>query len=145
MRCYWEALCVPCICGQRLTKQLWAVQGKYDVIKMSECNNVRAHKEKKREEELAGLQHDFTLKKEKLRSLVEQHNLRDADPLGASPCLSLNLQNVRQESIGSPVFLCAAPWRKPVHCVTPWQRAKGACAAPSSVLTFVQARGHTQS
>ncbi|CAL5229307.1 g12609 [Coccomyxa viridis] len=56
--------------------------GKYNVIKMSECNNVRAHMEKKREEELAGLQHDFTLKKEKLRSLVEQYNLRDADPLG---------------------------------------------------------------
>ena len=59
-------------------------QGKYEVLKVGECNNVRAHKERKREEELAGLQRDFALKKEKLRSLVEDHNLRDADPLGES-------------------------------------------------------------
>ena len=84
---------------------MWAVQGKYNVIKMSECNNVRAHMEKKREEELAGLQHDFTLKKEKLRSLVEQYNLRDADPLGRTPCLSLKLQNERQE----PLLACLQP------------------------------------
>ena len=64
------------------------MQGKYDVIKMTECNNFRAHKEKKREEELAGLQHDFTVKKEQLRSLVDQHNLRAADPLGTPSCLS---------------------------------------------------------
>ena len=56
-------------------------------MKTSECGNVRAHKEKKREEELAGLQHDFMLKKEQLRVLVDQHGLRDVDPLGES-CLS---------------------------------------------------------
>ena len=84
--------CVPrsplCLGKHGLTLGLRALQGKYDVIKMTECNNFRAHKEKKREDELAGLQRDFTVKKEQLRNLVDQHNLRDADPLGMPSCLS---------------------------------------------------------
>lgn len=75
------------------------LQGKYDLIKPNECPNHRAHNEKKREEELARLQQDFAAKKEQLRTLVDQHNLRDADPLGA-PCL---LRNEHQR------VLCVCP------------------------------------
>ena len=57
--------------------------GDYDVIKPSECNNYRAHKEMRQKEELATLQAEFTARREELRALVDKHNLREADPLGA--------------------------------------------------------------
>ena len=60
------------------------MQDKYDEIKNGECDNAHAHRNKKRQEELARLQKDFTGKKEQLRILVDQYNLRDADPLGRS-------------------------------------------------------------
>lgn len=69
--------------------QYLVLQGKYDLIKPNECPNHRAHKEEKREEELARLQHEFAAKKEQLRTLVDQHNLRDVDPLGML-CLLCN-------------------------------------------------------
>ena len=93
---------------------LRAAQGKYDVIKINECSNVRAHKEKKREEELAGLQHDFTVKKEQLRSLVDQHNLRDADPLGTPTAPLLPPWPTRR---AIPGMLASLRPLKQAHCV----------------------------
>ena len=46
----------------------------------------------RQKEELATLQAEFTARREELRALVDQHNLREADPLGAphlTECASL--------------------------------------------------------
>lgn len=106
----------------------------YAPIKTQDCEKYRENKERRRDEEIARLQHEFAANTDVLRAFVDQHNLRNMDPSGAlrSPrscthwhplwqglfcsqgrviCTSVALRSASwEEAIGRVRVLCLPRW-----------------------------------